>query len=254
LLALLTFYISPSPAIALLFLMGYGMWGHAYNDGLDKNTSHSWISISSSITCLVLYGWFLGTAEINTITILVALWAFLTIFYQIAWEGNLKDLWNPAEKNNLLKKLGVKLELEYRHIDYEKGVKIEYWRIYVPNWLDKFMYYLRVGGNTLIVLLLAIMMGYNFINNVMFTAMFIIMLIASKLPVAKMHNLVKKPFRRQELLELFGKAEAFEFYLFGTLLLLMDVWWLYFILLIYGIGYFVTMNRLLWGTKFGPKV
>ncbi|NPA98513.1 MAG: UbiA family prenyltransferase [Crenarchaeota archaeon] len=254
-LIILTLFVSPAKYLALAFLILYCVWGHAYNDGLDKNTSHSWISISACFTSLALYGWFLATDTINIITILIALWAFLTIFYQIAWEGNLKDLWNPAEKHNLLRRIGVKLKLAEETKINDKIVYLV-WRLEIPKWFERLMYVIRLYVNTIIVAILSVLYGFSLTstNNVSFLIVFLFMTALKTYAIWGLHNTVKKPFRRKDLLEWFGKAEAFEFYHFATLLFLLGLGWLCLLLLIYGIGYFVLMNKLLWGSKFGPRV
>lgn len=241
---LFTIYVSPVPAIALFFLMSYVAFGHAYNDGLDKNTSHSWISISLCFTSLTLYGWFLGTSSFNIITLLVALWAFLTIFYQIAWEGNLKDLWNPAEKHNLLRRIGITI-WDGRIVYVRPGA----YR------LSFAMLSLRIFVNPIIILLMALFLIVTYsptiLDQILFAVVFLTLTVLESIFVYRIH-VVRED--RYMLLEYFGKAEAIVFFQFMTLLYLVGLGYMFIILVLYGIVYFVLMNKFLWGSRFGPKV
>jgi hypothetical protein len=55
---------------------------------------------------------------------------------------------------------------------------------------------------------------------------------------------------RNKLLPLFGLSEAFEFFRFTCLA---PVSWTL-ILMVYGLAYFTSFNKLLWGTRLGPRV
>lgn len=244
-----TYVLSPRFSLALLNLLMYIAWGHAYNDGLDKNTPHSWLSISMCFTHLAVYGWFLATGSIDWRLLIVALWAFLTIFYQIAWEGNLKDLWSEAERFNLLKTFGAEL-LRY-------GDK---WVVKNLKWVALFMTSLRVPVSTSLVLVLAITLGWSWglwtWNNILFLVMFILTFIGKSAPALAIQNIMyyELPFKREDLLEYFGLAESCEFFHFMSVLYVMGMGWLWTVLFIYGFTYFYAMNRLLWGSKFGPRV
>jgi len=243
-----TLILSPIPDLALAMLTLYLIFGHAYNDGLDKNVIHSWGSISMCFTFLALYGWFLGTKVYDIRTNLIMLWAFLTIFYQIAWEGNLKDLWNPAESLNMLKSMGFKVkdlgDGEYRIVGPTMTI----------NAMSNFMFLIRGVVNTIIVLLLA----WFYVNDpIIYSAYVIAYMVVSAFYVKmlmKLHNMIRIKFRRQDMLEMFGKLEATEFWRFMTILLLTPLWWLYPILFAYGLLWFVGMNKMLWASRFGPRV
>ena len=233
LLVFLTLY-SKSPIFALISLLFYAIFGHAYNDGLDKNTSLSFLPISLCFTSLTAYGWFLGSNSINTFFILLLIWAFLTIFYQIAWEGNLKDLYNPSELQfNMVRKLMKKVKL--------KNISI-------------FMTTIRGLINTLILVLLSLQLGIN----VFFIIMFLLLTFIEVRSIINIHKIVINEdfshFARNELLENFGKAEAFEFFRISTLLLLTQYWYMFIVIVVYGLVWFITMNKLLFGSRFGPRV
>jgi len=106
-LIVLTVLFSPLPTAALACLMLYIVFGHAYNDGLDKHTIHSWVPISLCFTFLPLYGWFMGHSELGIKPAIIGLASFSIIFWQIAVSGNLKDI--EADRVNLLRTLGLRI-------------------------------------------------------------------------------------------------------------------------------------------------
>ena len=235
LLIILTLY-SRFPVYAFISLLLYIVFGHAYNDGLDKNTILSFLPISLCFTSLTAYGWFLGNGAINEFFVFLLLWAFLTIFYQIAWEGNLKDLYNPSELNfNMLRRIAT---LTFDLSD-----------------ISKIMTSIRGFLNTLIIILLSLYLGINIAFIIMFTLITIIEIRS----IIRIHLIVSRedfsqPDVRNRLLENFGQAEAFEFFRIATLLLLTDVWPMFGIIFLYGLVWFVFMNTILFGSKFGPRV
>lgn len=260
----LTIIISPKPVYTLSFLLAYIVFGHAYNDGLDKNTSHSWISITLCFTALAGYGWFLGTGRIDLEFYLILVWAFLTIFYQIAWEGNLKDVFNPAEKLNLLRNLGVSVEDESTSLNYgytEEGKiymeeKTDWVKLSIPNWLNVFMYSVRTILNTVVLILL---LYVNYSSGLVFlfaVGIFELLTGAETIFVTRIHRIVSRKFQRDELLEYFGLAEATEFFRLISVYMAQGIgqFLVGVFLIIYGLEYFIVMNKLLWKSKFGPRV
>jgi len=230
--ALCVLALFKSPA-ALTPLLLYIVFGHAYNDGLDKNTILSFLPISLCFTSLAAYGWVLANGEVNSIFALVLLWAFLTILYQIGWEGNLKDVWNPSERRfNLIVKIGRKEQT-----------------IIIPLWFSITMISLRVIANSVIILLIYMLMDPH---NLVFPAIFMLFTFLSLRPVLKLH--INPKMDRKLLLEHFGQAEAFEFFRFMNLLILTPNAYLFLLLTVFGILWFIGMNRYLFGTTFGPKV
>ncbi|MEM2352439.1 MAG: UbiA family prenyltransferase [Thermoproteota archaeon] len=220
------FLKSESKTLAFASLLLYTVFGHAYNDGLDHSTAHSWITISMCFTSLVGVGWFTATHNISQTLLLIYVWAFLTIFYQIGYEGNLKDLWNPSEKHNLLRKfsnIGGNTLLELK-----TGVNI-------------FFFLVRGVANTLVLVALT--------NNIYSCVALLATSIFEFLALYNLH--FRKPISRDKLLSSMGLAEAVEFFrLIGAVIEPI----LGLTLIAYGLTYFICMNHILWATKMGPRV
>jgi len=236
LLATLLWFKSVNPALSLAFALMYVVLGHAYNDGLDHYAKHSWIPISLCFTALVGAGWSTAGGLREEVFMLLA-WAFLTVLFQIAYEGNLKDLWNPAEKYNLLRRWAV---------FNEKGEPLG-----LHPAVSDFFTSVRLVANTFALAYLAVkltagMEAYNI------WAVLVLLLATSTVEmwaVLSMALKARKITNRQRLLNLMGIAEAFEFFRLVSLLGVLGV-----PLIAYGLAWFVSANRLLWGTRFGPKV
>lgn len=241
---ILTLFISPAPSIALSMLLLYVIFGHAYNDGLDKVTSLSFIPISLCFTFAGLWGWFLATREVNTTTFLIALWAFLTILYQIGWEGNLKDIFNPSETKNMLKRLGVTYtQLNGNFYAFKLSKSLNY----------AFMIIRAVG----VLVIVPIILVLNYDGSIQWYLSLIAYLFTDLVEIYylfKLHaDIMCKPMSRDTLLEYFGVLESFVFFNLMTVIILFNPV-LFVLLFLYGMGWFIVMNKWLWGSRFGPRV
>jgi 4-hydroxybenzoate polyprenyltransferase len=230
-----TFLLSPRPDIALAFLALYMVFGHAYNDGLGKQTRHSWLPISLCFTSLAGWGWFLATDTFDVNLALLLLVAFTTIAYQIGYEGNLKDV--CSDKVNLLHSLAKKMECRW-----ESGKLMIRYEGHSFWWLR----YIDI----IVLWLLCLSLG-AYIGQVVLT----LASIAQAWLISKMNRSVSIGIEREKLLGYFGKVEVLQFlkmmspmlYSTGNILV-----FLFYIPL--GLVYFTLMNRLLWGTVWAPRV
>lgn len=113
--------------LSLVFLVIYVVAGHAYNDGLDHQTIHSFIPISIAFSSLTLYSYFLDGTNVRE-AILFFILAFLLITYQIAYEGNKKD----------------------------QGHEVNYYSLYGGKmWFETLFFVMRVVGDTVLLLMIA---------------------------------------------------------------------------------------------------
>jgi len=233
---LVTLLTSPRAELALTFLLGYAVFGHAYNDGLDKNTAHSWIPISLCFTCLGIYGWFLASSNVTLPLLLLSVVMFTSIFYQIAFEGNLKDI---CVENTLLNRLAREVVCKY-----EGGrTKIKYLGV-TFGWL-------RVFVDTGIILSTIVFVGGGI-------PAIVILLVLTSIQTSLISGLTSKVrvgIDRDEMLEYFGRVEALQFFRMMTVII-RDVTSLimYVVLVTLGVCYFILMNKVLWGSRWGPKV
>jgi len=237
---LMCIHFSNNPVLSLFFLGIYLSFGHGYNDGLDHRSLHSWFPISACYAGFVLIT-YTFVRGLDVVAALIALWAFIAEVYDIALLGNVKDLWNPAEEVNLLR----------RYVTNTYYVMADGKTVIQSYTLRKdvvlFFWMLRGIINTAILYMLLSTLGLPLMNYVLMTVltameMFSITLIAT--------NLIRGDYSRDELLSLFGLNEAVEFFRFTALTPL----WAAGLLITYGLTYFVTFNKYLWGTRLGPKV
>jgi 4-hydroxybenzoate polyprenyltransferase len=225
---LVTLFFAKNTVMALAFLLMYIVFGHGYNDGLGKSTIFSFAPISLCFTSLAGFGWFMGHESIDYIGVLMLVYVFFNIFYQIAWEGNLKDI--EADRVNLLKKMGVR--------EYSFALSSV---VYVSPLAQAFSALTRI---IIFVLgtVLALHTG-NFIG--------VILLIASAYPTIKiMSTRIPWGEKRDDALMNMSLVEICTIYALMFTVIRLD----YAIILgAYGLAYFVGVNKMLWG-KPHPKV
>ena len=221
--------------IALLMLMMYAVWGYAYNNGLDHLSENSWIPISLAFAFLPLYGYLLAGNSWR-IAALFWSWGFLTTFYQIDWEGNLKDLWNPMDRAaNKLRKKGI--------CDVDDDIVMCLGKRVLEYFIPRELSY--IIGLVIGIAIIGTGSLYVFLAS-LFTLVMIIVAFS-------LHLSMSVGVKRKKMLEIMGLQEVIVFY--ALLLILLPKNWVgYSLLALYGISYFVIMNKKLWKSRFGPRV
>lgn len=104
----LTLWMSPNPVPALIALLIWYAFGHAYNDGLSKESIWGFLAISICTAGMVAWGWFLSHTALTWLGIFYLAYMFLGMTYQISVSGFLVDM-GTEERSNILKKMGVNL-------------------------------------------------------------------------------------------------------------------------------------------------
>lgn len=226
-LLLIVYVAYTGSLVGLVFLFSYMTWGYAYNNGLDHLTKMSWLPISLCFGFGATLGYTLSAPSPDpVITILLFSWGFITVLYQIAFEGNLKDVGNPAEVNMLEKYCTISRGRIF--CSYVLVVFI------VVRWLS-----IAIAGY------LATLAGSN---------KYYVIAVSVIAAVLSMRNHLRMHYgTRDELLELMGRQEVLVYY--HLLFVLLPLYTLpIMILMIYGVAWFLLMNRLLWRSRFGPRV
>jgi len=229
-------YVSPVPHLAVSALLLYSLLGHAYNDGLDKHTIHSWAPISLCFTALAAFGWFLASPRIDVLFILLLTVAFSSIFYQIAFEGNLKDV---CIEENLLTRLAEEVSC------LSTPAKETIIRYRGPKF-----WWLRILFDTSVLITMVVLE-----RSVVPLLIVVPLTILQATLIAVMNRGLSEGIDRNKLLEYFGLVEAIQFFrLLG--LVATDLWRLALCvsLIAMGASYFHLMNRWLWGSRWGPRV
>jgi 4-hydroxybenzoate polyprenyltransferase len=232
LFALLIMRFSQNPALSLLFLCGFIVFGHAYNDGLDHRTEHSYLPIALAYACfpLISYTFVRG---LDFLALVLSLWAFLFNVYDIALVGNAKDVWNPIEKHNPLRKRAV-LDERGNVIGIKRGIVWGLWS-------------LRGIVSTAIAYFVLYLVNLSLPNFALLTLLTVVELYST---IAMCREVTAMKLNRLKVLRFAGLSEAVEFFRIASIIAM--PWPL--ILMAYGMGYFVCFNKLLWGTKLAPRV
>jgi hypothetical protein len=235
-IALVILAYSENPALSLLFFLLYFAWGHAYNDGLDHRDEHSWLSIGLCVASATLIPYTFARG-LDRVAVLLFAWGFLFELYDIGLLGNAKDLWNPYEEKNPLRKWAVYENGEFRGLRVTRG------------WIALLAFFLtvRLVASTAVVALLAVAVNAPLANTLLLLFFTAVEVFAVTRTVTELAS--PRP-RRCELLPLFGLSESVEFFRLTSLAPM--PWPL--LLVAYGLLYFVGMNKLLWGTRLGPRV
>jgi 4-hydroxybenzoate polyprenyltransferase len=235
-IALVILAYSQNPALSLLFFFLYFAWGHAYNDGLDHRDEHSWLSISLCLASATLIS-YTFTRGLNRVAALLFTWGILFELYDIGLLGNVKDLWNPAEEKNPLRRWAVFENGEFRGLRVTRG------------WIGLLIFFccVRLIASSAVVTLVATAVSVPLENMVLLCFFTAVEAFAVTRTVSELAT--PRPCRGR-LLPLFGLSESIEYFRLASLTPM--PWPL--LLVGYSLFYFVGMNKLLWGTRLGPRV
>jgi 4-hydroxybenzoate polyprenyltransferase len=228
---IISFYGSGDTSLALAFFLVFVVTGFAYNCGLSKVTVWKFIPISLCFTALCTYGYFLMSNKINNLFILILIYIFLTEVFEVGIEGEQKEIETNFEVN-LLKYLGTKTSDNKIYMSFSS--KIASWCIKLSN--------LAVG------LYILLYIGLNFIALLVFS---VFALLAMYFAYKIIHD---KEWGRDIKLRFYSFEEISTIFLLLVILVpfmgLLEV----VTLMLFGVVYFIILNRINWGTFFIPKV
>jgi hypothetical protein len=106
---LLVWWMSPAPVYALAFLIGWIVFGFAYNNGLSKESKTGCFAITGSMVSVAGFAWFLSHETMNEIGALFLVFTYFAIMYQISWSGFIKEM-KEREPSNVLQWMGARVE------------------------------------------------------------------------------------------------------------------------------------------------
>jgi len=228
--ALLTFFWALNPTVALICLIGWISFGHAYNDGLSKESLLGFLAISLCMTAMGGWGWFLSNHNLNSAGIIYLVYVFFCILYQISYSGFVKEM-QVHEKSNILTKMGAHLDVDW------KGEKT-----FVPG--KAHIYACLIKGTGIIFGIMLCWLNYSverLVITVILTVLIITMLYCT--------TITRKYERGKELFRM-SIMEILTIYLPIPLMLgAVDAT----ILMSIGILYFFLINLVLWGKPY-PRV
>jgi len=223
--SIMTLLWSPNPALALFSLMLWVAFGHAYNDGLSKESLFSFVPISICMVGAGLWGWFLSHSTLDLMGWLLIGYYFFTILFQISWSGHLKDI-QQKERSNILVKMGAEVRDD---VFYPGASRIYAWVIKAINLY--FGYLLLMLNKDLVRLVWVVLLT------------FLAVVLLDKLTKTRFYDRDKDLFNMSAM-------EVVTIYLPIPLVL---PWLESVVLMLFGIIYFVMFNFWLWSKPY-PKV
>lgn len=214
-------YLAWGDWIAMACLVGFVVCGHWYNDGYSKVSRLAWLPISAAWAFLALYAMQVG----GSINPWFAAYVFATTWFQIDWEGRLKDLETPEP--SWMKDLGAKIHAGR----------------FLPGWSQAYSIALQAVQLAIAAYILyAAWTPWKLLPFI---------ILASIMTLTGTQLTSPRPYERAHDLARMGKHEVSATFL-GVYLLVDPM--LATILCALGLAWFVAMNRALWGTTFAPRV
>jgi len=235
--------IGANPLLATTCLLLYAALGHAYNDGLSKETIHGWLPISACFSALAGFGWFLGHTGINWLGCAFLAYVFLTQVFEIGWEGNLKELAvaGQVERENLLRRMGATIQTYTPVVDQHETAWIPHYR-FEPGSSRIFGLAVKMAAWTLAsVIILAAQQALLIMWWICLTAAVVAFLTFLTEP---------REFNRANELRAMSAMEIVSIYFPIPILV---NWPVAIVLMLAGITYFYGMNKFIWGVDY-PKV
>lgn len=226
----ITLLISPVSALAMFFLIVWVAFGHAYNDGLSKESLFGFLAISLCITSSSAWGWLLSHNGLSTLGLIYLGYVFFTILYQISWSGFVKEM-KVREKSNIIAKMGAHLDIGF------KGQKQ-----FIPGRARFYAWFIK-GAN---IMFGAVLLWLQF--TLVRLVIFLILLVPIAFYLYKTTK--QRPYDRGKELMQMSMMEILTIFLPIPLLLEpLEAG----ILMLIGVVYFFAINKILWGTLY-PRV
>jgi 4-hydroxybenzoate polyprenyltransferase len=229
---LLGIYLSNLRILSIAFLVGATSFGFLYNysNKFMPYCGPLWITIS--FTCLPLFSYFSVTDAWSLSILFVTEYTLVLMFYQIAVEGNLKDI--NVNQANILIALGTKVE---------NGV--------IRHSLSSKVFMAKLVALKFIIMFIFIWFTidmWNIIQACIFSLLMVILLSES-------YELGKdQTYDNTTIVRNCALTEIFTYLLLATCLEFIMGWAWYVFLLVYPVAWFIVWNRITWGTTIRPRV
>ena len=228
---ILSFGGSGDTALSLAFFLVFVVTGFAYNCGLSKVTVWKFLPIATCFTALCGYAYFIMADSINNLFMLVLIYIFLTEIFEVGVEGEQKEI-ETANEVNLLRFLGTKIYGNKIFMSFSS--KIVSWCIKLSS--------LAVG------LCILITVGPNFLSSFLFS-LFAVSVIYFSAKI--IHD---TEWGRDKKLRYYGLTEICTIYILPGILIPVIGLLEAVTLMLFGVVYFIILNKINWGTFFAPKV
>jgi len=226
----ITLLISPASALAIFFLTVWVAFGHAYNDGLSKESLFGFLAISLCVTGSSAWGWLLSHNSLSTLGLIYLGYVFFTILYQISWSGFVKEM-QVGEKSNIIAKMGA-----YLHVGNWGGKE------FVPGRARFYAWFVK--GTNLAFGWILLWLNFSLVRLV------IVVLLGSAIAFYLCKTTKQRPYDRGKELMQMSMMEILTIFLPIPLLLGPAE---AAVLMLAGVVYFFVINKILWGTLY-PRV
>lgn len=231
-----------NPLLCMVCLLLYVVFGHAYNDGLSKESIHGWLPISLCFTSLAGLGWFLSHQTIGWVGWVFLAYIFLTELFEIGYEGNLKELpvAGKVEEENLLHRMGARIYIETRVVGQHGIYGPEYVTKFTPGSAPIFSWFTKMGAWTLAATLAVSRVDLSLWWLAMGVPLTSLLVVLNE----------ERVFERAKELRTMSIMEVISIYLPIPCLV---SWPVAGVLMLVGVLYFFGVNKLIWGTDY-PRV
>jgi len=235
------FFVTVIAVIFVLLLNGNHAWalvclvffitcGHWYNDNFSKISIWKFIPITICFTSLSFFGFYLASKHMNSLMLCVGVYFALTLLFQISYSGELKNCFQTNE-TNLLRRLGANIKdgFFYPYHGFFYG-----WAVKTVN--------VVVGGYIV----------YRFTPHPISVVMFLFFAV---LMLYFCHRLTRpRKWDRDKSLKDMSLEEVGTIYMIPAVLLPVIGYIEGVSLMLFGIIYFVILNKINWGTTLRPQV
>jgi len=226
----LTYWGGGDLGLAMACFSLYLVCGFCYNCGLDKETVFAFVPISLCFSFLGLWAFFITSKEIHSLAIWMVVYMFLLEWYENGVEGCIKEL--QTGEVNMIRFLGGSVINGYFRLS--KRAKAYAWGIKLAS----------IGVAAYILC----MFCYEGVMLFLFVVLGGLMLFFCD-EITK-----DKVWDRNKALRDFACEEIASIYLLPCILMPIIGYIESVVLMVFGIVYFVTINRVNWGTVLRPQV
>jgi len=234
---IITLELAANPTLALAGFALALTFGHAYNDGLGKTTSLKFLPLALYTIAMASWAYFFVAPAPTRLYWITLFYVFLVGVYEIAYEGELKEIKFPGEAN-LLRKLGARVVVQ---------AELE---IFVPTTCTRALSYSLFAAKCFVIFWLTLVAGISPLY-LHVLATFVLMVFAGH----KTKEITERRYYNHDKdLTNMALVEVFSAFALITAIAPLCGWLAAIAVILFSMGYFAGMNRFLWRTVVRPQV
>lgn len=227
---MLLYHTRAAAASLLLFALAI-LFGNIYNFYGKRNKWAAAVEISLTFSLLTAAVFFMANGAFGPLPLLLFLYAFFYVFFQIAQMGEAKELGQMNERN-LLRRMGSYVDADgVYHIS--AGNNTFMWALtFIKGGLliaaVSLVYASQTAFAVMVLLIALVLVGYSFGFQHITT--------------------------RKEALKVMGAGEALSYVILVPAIISVAQWPYVLLLILLPMGWFVLLNKATWGTILAPQV